>query len=103
MSASPPLMALLNTDLRPAARSDSARLAPEAEKGDAWAERLAEPLPDDLAAALGGLSAEQRAALEQAALAAHGKGFAPLQEWLEQLPLEQDESLPGGEDALSAI
>lgn len=103
MSASPPLMALLNTDLRPAARSDSARMAPDAEQGDAFAGLLAEQLPDDLAAALDDLSAEQRAALEQAALAADGKGLPPLQEWLEQLPLEQDESLPGGEDALSAI
>ncbi|CEA06049.1 putative flagellar hook-length control protein FliK [Pseudomonas saudimassiliensis] len=103
MSASPPLMALLNTDLRPSARSDSARTTPDAEQGDAFAGLLAEQLPDDLAAALDDLSAEQRAALEQAALAADGKGLPPLQEWLEQLPLEQDELLPGGEDALSAI
>src|SRR5690606_5792238 len=71
--------------------------------GDAFAGLLAEQLPDDLAAALDDLSPAQRAALEQAALAADGKGLPPLQEWLEQLPLEQDESLPGGEDALSAI
>src|SRR5690606_35181372 len=48
------------------------------------------------------LSPEQRAALEQAALAADGKMLpAELQDWLQQLPAEEAE--PTAEDALAVV
>ena len=104
MSASQPLMAVLNTDLRPSARLDSAHAAPPAEDGEAFADLLAEQLPAELEAVIKQLSPEQRAALEQAALAADGKSLPPqVQDWLEQLPLDADAAEQAGDEALAVI
>src|SRR5690606_41890184 len=73
MSASLPLMALLNADPRPRDRNDSAHAAPSAEDAEAFADLLAEHLPAELQAAIKQMSPEQLATLEQAALAADGK------------------------------
>lgn len=104
MSASQPLMALLNTDLRPSARIDSARAAPSAEDAAAFADLLAEQLPTELEDAIKQLSPEQLAELQQAALAADGKSLPPqLQDWLEQLPLDAEAAEQAGDEALAVI
>lgn len=104
MSASLPLMALLNADARPSVRNDSAHAAPSAEGAEAFADLLAEHLPAELQAAIKQMSPEQLATLEQAALAADGKSLpSQVQNWLEQLPLDGDVAEQAGDDVLTVI
>ncbi|MEJ6655581.1 MAG: flagellar hook-length control protein FliK [Pseudomonas sp.] len=104
MSASHPLMALMSTDVRPAARVDNARTALPADSHADFAGLLAEQLPAELKSALNQLSTEQLTALEQATLAADGKTLPPqLQDWLAHLPLESELAEQAGEGALGVI
>ncbi|SDR93117.1 Flagellar hook-length control protein FliK [Halopseudomonas litoralis] len=104
MSASQPLMALMSTDVRSAARVDNVRAASPADSQGDFAGLLAEQLPAELESALNQLNPEQRDALEQAALAADGKTLPPqLQDWLEHLPLDDDAAEQTGESALGVI
>jgi len=102
MSTSQALMALLSSDLRAAGQGRGAQAAPSADGSGEFAGLLAEQLPAQLESALDQLSPEQRAALEQAALAADGKMLpAELQDWLQQLPAEEAE--PTAEGALAVV
>lgn len=103
MATSQPLMALMSTDVRLVDSSASAANAPVTEDGGDFAQLLAAQLPEELQPAISQLTAEQLALLEQAALAADGKTLPPVEDWLQQLPVENNSGEPVAEDALGAI